>query len=146
MIAEIIDEMNAVLDAAVNPTNTFPVQVVSGRMFAPTPPTIDIYPADPFRTTDAAGFGDVSGAMVFIVRARVNAIDNDAEQALLLLLMDDDEQTSVPAALLEDQTLNGRAHSIEVDGPSGFRLYEDVPGQKILLGCEWIVTVLGAQS
>lgn len=110
-----------------------------------SPPAIDIYPFDPFRTTDAAGFGDVSGEMAFTVRARVRTPDQDAAQDVLLALMDDEDDLCVAAALQSDQTLSGLVASVEVDGPSGFRLYSD-DAQHSFLGVEWIVTVINATT
>ena len=83
---------------------------VTGRLNPnPTPPSIDVYPGDPFRDTPTAGFGQVGGELLFTVRARVTTVDNIAGQNLLLRLMDDEDDISVAGTLMEDQTLNGHA-------------------------------------
>jgi hypothetical protein len=140
-LTELIDEMVTILDTALGDDVE---QVVGRRVFAPTPPAVDIYPADPFRTTDAAGFGDISGAYVFTVRARVNTTDNEAGQDVLLAMMDDEHDLCVAVALEDDQSLNGLASSVDVGGPSGYRLY--VEGDQAFLGCEWNVTVVRTLS
>ena len=53
-LAELLDELAATMLAVVGPAVTeTEVQVVGRRNFNPTPPSIDIYPGDPFR--DDAG-------------------------------------------------------------------------------------------
>lgn len=135
-LTAIMDELAASLD------DILPADwSVSGRLnLNPAEPAIDVYPADPFRTTEEAGFGDTSGAYQFIVRARV-AGDVDGRQDLLLSLMDDEDALCVATKLQDDQTLNGLASSVEVDGPSGYTVYVEGTGAA-LLGCEWRVAVL----
>ena len=102
--------------AVVGPAVTETEVQVTGRMNPnPTPPSIDIYPGDPFRDTPTAGFQDVGGELLFTVRARVTTIDNIAGQDLLLRLMDDEDDISVAGTLMEDQTLNGLASSVFVE-------------------------------
>jgi hypothetical protein len=48
--------------------------------------------------------------------------------------------------LEDDQTLNGLASSVYVDGPTPFRRYRDIEGLPAYLGCEWFVRVLPEQS
>lgn len=117
-------------------------QVVPRLNANPTSPSVDIYPADPFRSTEEAGFGEISGALFFTVRARVSTLDNDAAQDLLLELMDDESSYCVAAALMDDQTLNGLASSVDVDGPSGFVSFVDSGGEGALLGVTWRAEVL----
>ncbi len=126
-------------------------QVVDHLNTNPSTPSIDIYPADPFATTDESGFGPRNPSVNFIVRARVNATDHEGNQRVLLRLMDDSLIASSVGLLLEDdQTLNGLATSVDVEGPSGFRHYVDVGGvrhgQIARLGVEWTVRVLPAYS
>jgi hypothetical protein len=118
------------------------------NVMEPTPTTmaVDVYPADPFRDKLSGGFGDISGAYIFTVRARVDEADLDASQAALLALMDDEDPRCLASAVMTDQTLNGNASSVDVDGPSGYIRYADVDRHAPLLGVEWKVRVLPARS
>jgi hypothetical protein len=90
---------------------------------APTPPSIDIYPASVSGV--AASFNGFEETVT--VRARVTTPDDTAGQQLLLGLMDVDGPASVIAALKTDARF-------AVDERSGYQGY---PGD--LLGCEWRV-------
>lgn len=119
---------------------------IHGRLnLSASEPAIDIYPAAEFITDTGRGFDEVEGALNFVVRARV-AGDADGRQDLLLTLMDANHENCVAHALEDDQTLNGKASSVEVDGPSGYTQYLDSGGSAALIGAEWRVTVLRAQS
>lgn len=113
---------------------------VDGRlMFNPTPPAIDIYPADPFQAELAMGPGNRE--LFFLVRARV-AGDHEAQQDLLLSLMDPSGSTSLAAALESNVTLGGVVDNLVVGGPSGFGVFpEPLPNTGTLLGCTWTVEV-----
>jgi hypothetical protein len=138
-----MDEMAAIIVDALGENVD---QVVPRLNLNPSGLSIDIYPGDPSRDTAAAGLGEVSGAWIFTVRARVDLGDPDASQDALLRLMDDEEadELSVALALMDDQTLNGFATSVNVEGPSGYIAYVDSPGN--MVGIEWRVTVLRATS
>lgn len=140
MADELANTIEAALGAAAEE-----IQVTGRRNLNPDGFSIDIYPADPFRTSTEAGFGELTGAVNWIVRARI-AGDRDAEQDLLLILMDEEDTLSVADALMDDQTLNGLASSVEVDGPSGYILYSEGGVDTARLGVEWRVTVLRAYS
>jgi len=118
------------------------IQVVPRMNFNPaTPVSVDIYPGDAFfRDPESAGFGDVDGSLIFTVRARVADNDIDGAQDQLLHLMDDEHATSVAVALYADRTLDGKVSSLFVEGPTGYRGYEDNPGA--MLGVQWRVRVL----
>lgn len=118
------------------------LQIVGRMNITPTPPSIDIYPGDQFGNTDGSGFGGISGEVIFTVRARVTTADHEAGQDLLVTFMDEEEDLSIAVALMADQTLNGKAASVYVEGPSGFTLYEDSGRGGALLGCDFKVTVL----
>lgn len=107
---------------------------VEGRLIPnPTPPVIDIYPADPF--TQAIGYGSGNTNLRFTIRARVSTAENEAGQELLLSLMDPAAATSL-ANLVEQTT------GYVVTGPSGFGLYNDPGGVgNNLLGCTWTLEV-----
>lgn len=137
-----MDELKSVLDTAFAGED---IQVAARLNLNPSAPTsVDIYPGDPFREETAAGFTDLSGMVIFTVRARVDVADTDSAQDALLRLMDDDDDICLAAALEDDQTLNGWASSVKVEGPSGYIPYGDNPG--VLLGCQWKVSVLRAFS
>jgi hypothetical protein len=132
------DKLETALGSAVN-------QVVPRLNFNPTPPSVDIYPGDPFGGNQAAGFGQ-SGEVVFTVRCRATTADHEAGQDVLLAFMDGAGTLSIAAALEADQTLDGLAGSVYVEGPSGYTVYPDSGNEGGLLGCEFRVTVLRAFS
>jgi hypothetical protein len=115
---------------------------VDGRfVFNPTPPAIDIYPADPFQ--EGIAFGHANNDLNFIVRARVHTADHEAGQDLLLSMMDPDATTSVALAILTDKTLGSTVGRLSVTGPSGFGVFPNASGvmDGSLLGCTWNVRV-----
>lgn len=138
-----MDGMRTVLEGALGENVD---QIVSGLNFNPTGLSIDIYPADPFRGTESAGFGDTSGEYIFLVRARISGGDSAASQDDLLALMDDEDDLCLAAALMEDQTLNGLASTVDVEDSSGFRQYVGVDNKNAYLGCQWTVTVLNVTT
>jgi hypothetical protein len=108
------------------------LQVVAFLNVNPTPPSLDVYPGDPFQT--GAGFGVGESQAFFTVRARVSTADSEAGQQLLLRLLDPDDPASVEAAL-EDVAV------VVPEGVSGFREYlEESASNGRLLGCEWRVS------
>lgn len=119
------------------------LQVLPFMLTNPTPPAVDVFPADPSQA-DAA-FGPRSRQTFWTVRARVATNDIEAQQTVLLALMAPSGPTSVLRALLDDPTLDGAADGLNVDGPTGFRLYQTLGSpqgvQETHLGCEWRVTV-----
>lgn len=98
----------------------------------PTPPSLDVFPGDPFQT--GAGMGVGQTEVFFTIRARVSTADGEAGQKLLLRMLDPNDLASVEAAIQE--------HAVVVpEGVSGFRRYlEDQAQDGALLGCEWRVT------
>jgi hypothetical protein len=115
------------------------LQVVPRRVFNPTPPTIDIYPANVAQ--EQAGFGPANRDAFLTIRARVTMADEDAGQDLLLELSDTGPG-SVMAALAADPTLAEEVDNSAVETQSGLRVYEDVPGSGAYLGCEWTLRVV----
>lgn len=140
----LMDEMADTLRTAFSAVTDVAVQVEGRMNDNPTPPSIDIYPGDPFTGTEAAAFTDEAGEVIFTVRARVDTADNYAGQELLLAMMDITDGLSVATALQDDQTLNGHASSVYVQGPSGYVQFIDAGQQGALLGCSWSVTVIRA--
>lgn len=137
MVEEMADKIRDALDAVAD----FDVQVEPSFVLDPTPPCVDIFPADPSRETEQAGFGDVAGGYRFTVRARVGFADRDAGQTLLLQFMDDEHPLCLAHALADDQTLNGLAANVEVTDPTGWRQYPSPDGAGSYVGCEWTCTV-----
>ena len=144
-LVEIMDAMEAKITAAVA-SAPWPIQVRGRQLLVPTPPSIDMYPGQPTREDTFAAFGDLMGALVFTVRARVISADNEAGQELLLSFMDDEHDLCIAAALEVDQTLNGLVASVDVNALTGFIPYVDVDSAGQLLGCEWQVLVVNATS
>ena len=119
------------------------MQIYPYWLASATPPSIDIYPGDPFQ--DGAGFGQGNNTVFFTIRARSATGDADAGQMELLRLLDANEPTSIENALTADQTLGGIVDSVAVvhDGVSGYREYvEDTAINGRRLGCEWRVQVM----
>jgi hypothetical protein len=137
-----------IMDALAGSVETFlgsavPGIQVEGRLvFNPTPPCIDVYPADPFQ--EQAAFGITSREALFTVRARVTTADHEAGQELLLDFMDPRGSASLVAAIASDPTLAGTVDDLTVEGPSGFIVYQDASGANAggLLGAEWRTRVI----
>lgn len=146
-LLDILDELAATLDIAVNTTG-WPVQVSARRRFSPTPPALDMWPgnAGEQRDTATTGFQETAGTLLVTVRARVAAADHEAQQDLLYAFCDPADPCCVVDALMDDQTLGGLAASVEVLGPSEPTIYQDVAGQTPLLGVQWRVEILEAMS
>jgi hypothetical protein len=110
------------------------IQVTGTANRNPTPPAVDVYPADPFQEPDS--FGPLNRQAVFVVRARVTDLDVDSGQTLLLEMMDPSSTKSVLAALAADGTFGGTCQDSTVEGPSSWGEYTDASGET-LLGCQW---------
>ena len=92
------ESVEAMVDALQPLTLEVPgLQIVGRPNENPTPPSIDIYPPDPFQ--EGSGFGVGSKKVSWLVRARVSTSDPDAAFGLLLRLLDVDDPASVEAAL-----------------------------------------------
>jgi hypothetical protein len=119
------------------------LQVYPFWLLAPTPPTIDIYPGDPFQ--EGTGFDSTKKALFWTVRARVTTADQDAGQINLLSMLDPTLATSVEQALIADPTLGGLVDDLAVvnEFPTGYREYvADTAINGRLLGAEWRLEVL----
>jgi hypothetical protein len=92
----------------------------------PSPPSIDIYPADPSQEDGA--FGLENGFALWTVRARVNVADDLAAQQVLIRLLE--PATGVASALADA--------NVSVREFSGYREYPDMVDGRVL-GCEWRV-------
>ena len=120
------------------------IQVESIMVTNPSPPTVDMFTADPPENAESAGFGAYGGDQI-TVRARVATGDSVESQLLLYEMQDWASDTSVTAAVLSDVTLAGMAR-LSVSNPSGLRQYVDPGGEGIYLGCEWTVLALRMES
>lgn len=140
-LIEVMDALAAQVEEALG-TAVPGIQVEGRLVFNPTPPCIDVYPADPFQ--EQAAFGLTSREATFTVRARVSTADQEAGQELLLDLMDVRGTASLLAAIEGDRTLGGTVDHLTVDGPSGFIVYQDASGPSAgsLLGAEWRTRVI----
>lgn len=117
-----------------------PVQVESRLNPNPSPPSVDMYPADPF--TEQTGFSVISRELYFTVRARVNG-DQQAEQDFLLELMGPGDDNWFSDVIAGNRSLSGTVSQVSVqEGPSGFRQYQDAGGEGSYLGCEWRIRVI----
>jgi hypothetical protein len=144
-LTNIMDAMAEQISAAMESADEV-IQVEPRMVFNPTPPAIDIYPAAELRDPATAGFEDLDGGYIFTVRARVSTADHEAGQDTLLRFCDDEDELCVPLALLDDPTLGGYATSLHILGTSGYTLYPDSGGNGALLGCQFRVLVLKAES
>lgn len=129
-------------------TEVFGIQVETGYVFNPSPPTIDVFPGRFVRDRDSAAFaseeGPFDGGYFFTVRARIHTADTTESQRLLAQMMDDTSDLCIAAALYSDPTLNGHADDIDIRDVTGFNAYPS--GEGDLLGFEFTVLVLAAQS
>lgn len=118
------------------------LQVERGLVPNPTPPAIDIFPADPFQAPLAFGIG--TQEIFLTVRARVNTPDHEGAQETLLDLVDPRAATSLTSAIEEDPSLGDTVEDAAVaDGPTGYAYYEGPPGSvgATYLGCSWTVRI-----
>lgn len=133
------------------------LQAVPFMWVNPTPPAVDIFPADP--SQDNAAFriadGPANRQTFWTVRARVSTADDESGQQILLALMEPAGDTSIADAITYDSSVDAVTDAIDVQGPSGFRLYQsaapvgDLEHQGVLLGVEWQIlayTLTGPQS
>jgi hypothetical protein len=135
-LADAITDGVAAQDLAGEALQVWPFLILN-----PTPPCVDIYPADPFSEQQAYGPLKERDAW-FTVRARVVPADFDASQQLLLQLMDWRSDTSVAAAILTDPTLGGIVEDVLPTGPTGIIVYTPIQNEGYLVGCEWRTRVL----
>lgn len=116
---------------------------VEGRMLLePSPPALDVYPADPFY--ERMGYGKTPPAdFRFILRARVATKEQVGAQEILLALMDPLSGACIETLLGADETLDGEVtQAVIEEGPSGFQQYLDPGGQGAWLGVQWTLRVI----
>ncbi len=145
-LAEVMDALADQIRDVVDNVTDVAVQVEPRIILTPTPPTIDMYPADPSGDPELRSFADMVGGELLIVRARVSTADHVAGQDLLLALMDDVDPLSLGAAIVEDKTLAGTAADVHLRERSGFITFLDTAGDAQTLGFTWAVVVIKARS
>ena len=129
---KLTDAVNAIATALQPITVQIPeLQISAYYNPNPTPPSIDVYPADPFQIGDA--FGVPSTRAYFTVRARTSMADTIAGSQQLLRLLDTEDAASVEAALAKIDAVVDNTGSV-----SGFRRYSENLAET-MLGCEWRV-------
>jgi hypothetical protein len=144
-LTTIADEMATIIRAAVT-GHGIDIEVSGRPVLNPTPPAIDIWPGDPSKGNEAAGFGDMAGEDMWTVRLRLAVNDYEANQDLLFNFMDQESDLCVPIALLDEPTLNGYATSLDVRSFSGVVQFVDVNGITTHIGCQWGFLVIPARS
>jgi hypothetical protein len=145
-LAEIMDALADQIWEAINNVLDVDVQVEPRMVLSPTPPTIDMYPADPSTDPDLRAFTDMLGGELIVVRARVQTADHEAGQDLLLALMDDEDDLSIVQAIQADPTLGGIASTLDCRERSGYITFIDSASDAALLGATWQVVVVKAKS
>jgi hypothetical protein len=125
-------------------------QVEPRMVVNPTPPSVDMYPADPARDTETGNFGataeEISEGYWVNVRARCAVVDGVAQQDVLLELKDDTSEICLVQALYDDPTLGGLAYDVALDQESGFVLFPTIDGGAVHVGVLWRFLVLPAHS
>jgi hypothetical protein len=131
LAAQIEDELSPVIEV---------LQVTPRMNFNPSPPSVDIYPAE----TPSAGFGFGTGndELFYVVRVRVSTVDHDGGQDLLLSMMEREGSTSMQEAIESDPTLGGTVDNAGVSERTGFGIFPLAGGDGNLLGATWTVRVL----
>lgn len=115
------------------------LQVVDHWENNPTPPSIDIYPANPFQSPfRMRGNND----MRFTVRARVHTADQKAGQSVLLGLMNDTGPNSLSQAIISDRTLGGEVGGLAIEEVGGLEEMRDIGGEGSYMGAVWTVRVV----
>lgn len=130
-------------------TSDWTFQVEPGMILNPTPPSVDVYLADPgrelletggFAATDA---GSAGGEWIN-VRARVHANDNAAAQEILVELADPTSDLSIVQALYDDPTLGGIVADLSLENRTGFVLVPTLDGGAMHVGILWRFLVIPA--
>jgi hypothetical protein len=139
-----VNDVVEALAAALEPLSVeIPgLQITDTYPDLPTPPALDVYP-DPGLFLERSAMGVGSWEAIFVVRARVATVDQQAAQRLLLAMMDPrDRPMSVIAALETDATLGGVVQYTSVESPSGYSQLPDPAGEQPFLGSIWRVRVV----
>lgn len=97
------------------------LQCEPDMVVSPSPPSVDIFPAEDFASFIGMGTSNVE--FRFVVRTRVGTADSEGAQLLLKSMMDPRATTSVEKAILADTTLGGKVENVHVEERSGFGLF-----------------------
>lgn len=137
-VADLKEQLANQIRAAITPAAYVDIQVEPRMVPNPSPPTIDIYPAAIATDPQTAGFGDLDGAYLFTVRARVQESDPDANQDLLDEFYDNESSLSLQVAIEADTTLGGWAiQAFVVDGSkTGYAVYDELVGFQLTVFVE----------
>lgn len=150
MLVQILDAMSSQISALMEAESPWKVQVHSRMLTNPTPPSVDMYPADPARDAETGAFGataeEIAEGYWINVRARVATGDAGASQDVLLALKDDASSMCLTRAIELDETLGGYANDIALDSESGFVLFPTIDGGAVHIGVLWRFLVLPAFS
>ncbi len=106
----------------------------------PTPPSIDVYPAEEF--AEGLRFGRPPESMRFVVRARITTAAQKEGQQLLLSFMDSTSPESLGRAILSDRTLGNKVGGLALESISGFNAFGDIGGSNAFVGATWTVRVV----
>lgn len=137
-LREIVAGLATTIDAGIS-AGLPGVQVEGGLLYNPTPPSVDMYPDNPFLAQTAMRD---SWEATWVVRARVSTAAHAEAQGLLLDLLDPRSPISVLAAINTDPTLGGTVDDeAVVSAGSGFTAYPETESGSFL-GVEWRVTVV----
>lgn len=134
-MAQIMDALADLIRGEITNATEVDLQIEPRAVISPTPPTIDMYPSDPSEDAAYAGFGELNGAFLLTVRARVSTADQEAGEDLLLAFMDDGD-LSLSNAILTDPLLDGIARVAPL-GRTGYRDFPIPGGEGTYLGCLW---------
>lgn len=134
-MAQIMDALADLIRDEITNATDVDLQIEPRAVLSPTPPTIDMYPSDPSEDAAYSGFGDLDGAFLLTIRARVSTADQEAGEDLLLAFMDDDD-LSITEAIRTDPLLGGIARVAPL-GRTGYRDFPLLGGEGSLLGCLW---------
>lgn len=140
----IVNQMADQIRAGLDGVTGLDIQVEPRPVLSPTPLTIDMVPGAPFRDLPSAAFGD-DGGYLFTVRAYINTPEFDDAYDVLIALMDDEDDLCLAHTLLDEPTLNGNAHDLDIRDASGLILIQTVSGDSYL-GFQFAVLVLPAKS
>lgn len=144
--AALLTAMANQIRAALDDVTDVTVQVEDRWVSSAPDAIVDMWPGDTARDGQSAAFGD-DGGFFFTVRARVPMGDEAAGQDLLLGLMDDINPLSVGQALYDEPTLGGLASDLSITNQTGYVNFTAADGGGgLLLGCQWTVLVLRADS
>ena len=151
-LTTVLEAMAEQIRAVVDDASDWPAtQVEAFWIPNPTPPSIDVYLADPGReVAETGGFGETDadslGGEWINVRARVATNDAQANQRLLIELCDPESEVAVVQALYDDPTLGGLVSDISLETQSGFRPFPTLDGGAFHLGVLWLFLVIPARS